>query len=119
MSRQAQKRTDEKENVQVSAAAPAVAAADAQDEDMGPLLVSRLEVFCCWQLLFGILVYLCLLFHYRRQGNGITNADLKKLIEAGYNTVESVAYATRKALTTIKGISDIKADKLLAEGTQS
>lgn len=49
---------------------------------------------------------------------GINASDVKKLREAGYNTVESVAYSTRKALTKIKGISDAKADKLLAEAAK-
>ena len=40
------------------------------------------------------------------------------LLSAGYHTVESVAYATRKALTSIKGISEAKADKLLAEASK-
>ena len=30
-------------------------------------------------------------------------SDVKKLIEAGYNTIESVAYAPKKALLAIKG----------------
>ena len=30
-------------------------------------------------------------------------SDVKKLAEAGYNTVESVAYAPKKALLAIKG----------------
>lgn len=37
------------------------------------------------------------------------------MIEAGYNTVDSVAHALRKNLMTIKGISDAKADKLISE----
>ena len=40
---------------------------------------------------------------------------MKKLEEAGYYTVEAVAYAPKKQLTTIKGISEAKADKLLSE----
>ena len=31
-------------------------------------------------------------------------SDIKKLEEAGYNTIESVAYAPKKALIAIKGI---------------
>lgn len=46
------------------------------------------------------------------EGNGITAADLKKLTEAGYFTVESVAYAPKKWLLNVKGISEVKADKL-------
>ena len=43
---------------------------------------------------------------------------MKKLQEAGYHTVESVAYATRKALTSVKGISEAKAEKIIAEATK-
>jgi len=50
------------------------------------------------------------------QSVGINAADIKKLTEAGYYTVESVAYATKKALIAIKGFSEQKAEKLLAEG---
>ena len=52
------------------------------------------------------------------QGNGITSGDIKKLEEAGYHTVESVAYAPKKWLITIKGISEAKADKILAEASK-
>lgn len=43
---------------------------------------------------------------------GIGTADLKKLQEAGFCTVESIAFAPRKSLLAVKGISDAKADKL-------
>jgi len=43
---------------------------------------------------------------------GIASVDIKKLVENGYHTVQSVAYATRKSLTEIKGITEAKADKL-------
>ena len=43
---------------------------------------------------------------------GIGNADLKKLQEAGFCTVESLAFAPRKSLLAVKGISEVKADKL-------
>lgn len=52
------------------------------------------------------------------EGSGINNGDIKKLIAAGYQTVESIAYSTKKTLTAIKGISDVKADKLLAEAAK-
>lgn len=51
------------------------------------------------------------------QVNGITTSDLKKLRENGIHTVEAVAYAPRKALMEIKGISEAKADKLLSEAS--
>eukprot|EP00742_Colponemidia_sp_Colp-10_P008412 GILJ01009111.1.p1 GENE.GILJ01009111.1~~GILJ01009111.1.p1 ORF type:complete len:364 (-),score=60.00 GILJ01009111.1:166-1182(-) len=44
---------------------------------------------------------------------GIGSADVKKLMEAGLQTVEAVAYSTKKFLLTIKGISEAKADKLI------
>ncbi|KAI0651946.1 Rad51-domain-containing protein [Trametes meyenii] len=47
---------------------------------------------------------------------GITPQDIKKLSEAGLHTVEAVAYTPKKTLMTIKGISEQKADKILAEG---
>ncbi len=49
------------------------------------------------------------------KGNGINAGDLKKLQEAGYHTVESVAYVPKKTLITIKGISEAKADKIIVE----
>lgn len=51
----------------------------------------------------------------RLEGNGITAGDIKKLAEAGYHTVESVAYAPKKHLVTVNGISDAKAEKLIKE----
>jgi len=60
-------------------------------ESGGPLLVKKLE------------------------SHGINASDVKKLEEAGFHTVESVAYAPKKNLIGIKGISEAKADKILAE----
>ncbi|XP_026760612.1 DNA repair protein RAD51 homolog A [Galleria mellonella] len=77
--------------------ATASAATASLDEDLdecGPQLITKLE------------------------GNGITSGDIKKLEEAGYHTVESVAYAPKKWLITIKGISEAKADKILAEASK-
>nr|CAG4648041.1 EOG090X0906 [Moina brachiata]SVE93108.1 EOG090X0906 [Moina brachiata] len=48
------------------------------------------------------------------EGNGISAGDIKKLEEAGFHTVESVAYAPKKSLLAIKGISEAKADKIMA-----
>ncbi|KFM82840.1 DNA repair protein RAD51-like protein, partial [Stegodyphus mimosarum] len=45
------------------------------------------------------------------EGNGISANDIKKLEEAGFYTVESVAFAPKKELLAIKGISEAKADK--------
>ena len=77
-------------------------------EENGPRLIGTLEV--------GI--FLVPFIDLILQGNGILAADIKKLTECGFHTVESVAYATKKALMAIKGISEAKADKLQAEGTK-
>lgn len=50
------------------------------------------------------------------ESHGVSAADIKKLKEAGYNTVESIVYAPKKNLLAIKGISEAKADKIMAEG---
>ena len=42
--------------------------------------------------------------------------DCKKLAEAGFHTIEAVAFTPKKILLTIKGISEAKADKIIAEG---
>ncbi len=47
--------------------------------------------------------------------HGVNNGDVNKLKAGGFHTVEAVAYATLKALTEIKGVSEAKALKLLAE----
>uniref|UniRef100_A0A2K6BBY1 RAD51 recombinase n=1 Tax=Macaca nemestrina TaxID=9545 RepID=A0A2K6BBY1_MACNE len=49
---------------------------------------------------------------------GINANDVKKLEEAGFHTVEAVAYAPKKELINIKGISEAKADKILAEAAK-
>jgi DNA repair protein RAD51 len=56
---------------------------------------------------------------YLWQGiGGITEGDCKKLAEHGFYTVESVAFAPKKALIALKGISEAKADKFLAEAAK-
>ncbi|OCK87051.1 DNA repair protein rhp51 [Cenococcum geophilum 1.58] len=50
--------------------------------------------------------------------NGLTARDIKLIIDGGYNTVESVAYTPRRALEQIKGISEQKASKILAEASK-
>ncbi len=47
--------------------------------------------------------------------NGINNGDVNKLKVGGFHTVESVAYATMKKLTEVKGISEAKGLKIMAE----
>lgn len=49
---------------------------------------------------------------------GIAAVDVKKLVEAGYHTVESIAFTPRKNLLSIKGISEAKADKILHEASK-
>ncbi|KAF2735475.1 hypothetical protein EJ04DRAFT_563339 [Polyplosphaeria fusca] len=48
--------------------------------------------------------------------NGLSARDIKLVVDGGYNTVEAVAYTPRRQLEQIKGISEQKASKLLAEG---
>jgi len=52
------------------------------------------------------------------ESHGIGAADVKKLMEAGFHTVESVAFAPKKQLLCIKGISEAKADKMLGEAAK-
>ncbi|KAK1941243.1 DNA repair protein RAD51 A [Phytophthora citrophthora] len=44
---------------------------------------------------------------------GINATDVNKLKEAGMHTVDAVAMATKKQLVGIKGISEVKAEKML------
>jgi len=49
---------------------------------------------------------------------GISSSDIKKLQENGYHSVESVAFAPKKALVSVKGISEAKADKISIEAAK-
>ncbi|KAK9761389.1 recombinase rad51 [Basidiobolus ranarum] len=49
---------------------------------------------------------------------GISASDVKKLVEAGYYTVEAIAYTPKKQLITVRGISEAKADKIIAEASK-
>ncbi|KAM0674215.1 recombinase rad51 [Gurleya vavrai] len=49
---------------------------------------------------------------------GIAQVDINKLLEAGYHTVESLAFAPKKQIMLIKGLSEAKADKLLKEAAK-
>ncbi|CRL19481.1 DNA recombination and repair protein, RecA-like [Penicillium camemberti] len=51
--------------------------------------------------------------------SGLTAMDIKLFVDAGYNTVESVAYTPKRLLEQIKGISEQKATKILVEGKSS
>jgi DNA repair protein RadC len=46
------------------------------------------------------------------ENHGVSAADIKKLKEAGHRTVKSIAYAPKKKLLEIKGISEAKAEKV-------
>lgn len=46
---------------------------------------------------------------------GIAATDTRKLREGGFVTVESVAYSTKKKILAVKGISEVKAEKIQAE----
>jgi DNA repair protein RAD51 len=45
--------------------------------------------------------------------SGISATDIKKLIDAGYHTVESVVFTPKKTLINVKGLSEAKIDKIL------
>lgn len=47
---------------------------------------------------------------------GIAAADIKKLKEGGINTIEAVAFASKKELSEIKGISEAKVVKIKEAG---
>ncbi|CAG9839952.1 unnamed protein product [Diabrotica balteata] len=85
-------------NLTMSVSAASVASTATQEEqevdDFGPQPITKLE------------------------GNGINSGDIKKLIEAGYHTIESVAFAPKKYLLSIKGVSEQKADKILTEAAK-
>lgn len=78
--RRGKSKEDEDEEVVVGDVAGDAEEAVEDDEESGPLPITKLE------------------------GGGITTADIKKLMENGFHTVESVAYATRKTLYGIKGM---------------
>jgi DNA repair protein RAD51 len=46
---------------------------------------------------------------------GVASGDIKKLMVSGFHTVESIAYAPKKAVHAVAGISENKADKIMAE----
>lgn len=45
--------------------------------------------------------------------HGITSGDIKKMKEAGLNTVESILFKPKKDLVLVKGMSEAKIDKVL------
>jgi DNA repair protein RAD51 len=52
------------------------------------------------------------------QEKGINNGDIKKLIEAGYRTVEAIAFQPKKNLVLVKGLSEAKVDKIIEAASQ-
>ena len=44
---------------------------------------------------------------------GINAGDIKKLEEAGYHTVEAVAFTPKKLLVQVKGLSENKVEKII------
>ncbi|EGR29337.1 hypothetical protein IMG5_158050 [Ichthyophthirius multifiliis] len=63
--------------------------ADEAEQEQGPMLIQKLEE------------------------HGINNGDIKKLIEAGFQTVQSVSFTIKKNLLQIKGMTEAKIDKIL------
>lgn len=49
---------------------------------------------------------------------GVSATEVAKLLEAGYATVQSLAFAPRKELLEIKGFSEVKVDKLIKEAAK-
>ena len=44
---------------------------------------------------------------------GVAAADIKKLIDAGFRTIESILFTPKKNLILVKGLSEAKIDKIL------
>lgn len=49
----------------------------------------------------------------KMEEHGIAAGDIKKLIEGGFHTIESVAFMSKKHLVLVKGLSEAKIDKIL------
>ena len=47
------------------------------------------------------------------QDHGINASDISKLRDAGFNSIEAITYSTKKTLVAIKGLSEIKVDKII------
>jgi DNA repair protein RAD51 len=52
------------------------------------------------------------------QAHGVPAADIKKLMDGGIHTLEALAHAAKRELTSIKGLSEAKVEKLQKEGEQ-
>lgn len=49
---------------------------------------------------------------------GVSATEVAKMVEAGYSTVQSLAFAPRKELLEIKGFSEAKVDKIIKEAAK-
>ena len=52
------------------------------------------------------------------QQHGISAGDIKKLKEGGVITMERLAYMSKRSLVEIKGISEVKVEKMQAIGAR-
>ena len=52
------------------------------------------------------------------EDSGINISDIKKLIEKGFKTLESIAYTPKKNLFSIKGLSENKVDRIIEIANQ-
>lgn len=50
--------------------------------------------------------------------HGIASGDVKKLIEAGLNSIEAILFQPKKNLVLVKGLSETKIDKILEACTK-
>jgi DNA repair protein RAD51 len=50
--------------------------------------------------------------------SGLSARDIKLFVDAGFHTVEAVAYTPKRHLEQIKGVSEQKAGKILAEASK-
>jgi len=55
----------------------------------------------------------CFILITELEKHGINNGDLKKLADAGFNTVQSISFTARKNLLNIKGLTEAKIDKIV------
>jgi DNA repair protein RAD51 len=81
-----------------------------QEEEVmsGPKVVEALQVCGSFSRLHQVT-------DTRTKQFGISAQDCEKLKTAGLFTLEAVAYTPKKTLIAIKGISEQKADRILAE----
>ena len=51
--------------------------------------------------------------YWNSSNSGINNNDITKIEEAGFNSLESIAYTPKKNLILIKGLSEITVEKII------